>query len=39
MNDTLSRLRDGQLRGATRLALREGLTEFPREVFALADTL
>ncbi|MDM0091698.1 MULTISPECIES: leucine-rich repeat-containing protein kinase family protein [unclassified Variovorax] len=39
MNDTLSRLRDGQRRGATRLALREGLTEFPREVFALADTL
>jgi len=27
------------LAGATRLALSEGLTEFPREIFALADTL
>ncbi|MGJ7546384.1 leucine-rich repeat-containing protein kinase family protein [Variovorax sp. LT1R16] len=39
MNDTLSRLRGGQLDGARRLALREGLTAFPREIFALADTL
>ncbi|WP_219209984.1 leucine-rich repeat-containing protein kinase family protein [Variovorax boronicumulans] len=39
MNDTLSRLRGGQLHGARRLALREGLTTFPREIFALADTL
>ena len=43
MNDTLpdtfSRLRDGSLRGARRLALSAGLTEFPNEIFALADTL
>ena len=37
--DTLSRLRDGSLRGARRLALSAGLTEFPKEIFALADTL
>ncbi|VTU40643.1 E3 ubiquitin-protein ligase sspH2 [Variovorax sp. PBS-H4] len=35
----LERLRSGQLAGARRLALRCGLTEFPREIFALADTL
>ena len=37
--DTLEQLRRGALAGATRLALSEGLTEFPREIFALADTL
>ena len=37
--DTLEQLRRGELAGATRLALSEGLTEFPREIFALADTL
>ena len=37
--DTLEQLRQGELAGATRLALSEGLTEFPREIFALADTL
>jgi hypothetical protein len=36
---TLEQLRRGELAGATRLALSEGLTEFPREIFALADTL
>jgi len=36
---TLTQLRAGQLAGATRLDLRESLTEFPREIFALADTL
>ena len=37
--DTLSRLRDGSLRGTRRLALSAGLSEFPNEIFALADTL
>lgn len=36
---TLERLRSGALAGATRLDLRGGLTELPREIFALADTL
>jgi hypothetical protein len=36
---TLEQLRRGQLAGATRLDLSAGLTEFPREIFALADTL
>ncbi|MGK6305597.1 leucine-rich repeat-containing protein kinase family protein [Variovorax sp. DT-64] len=36
---TLDQLRGGQLAGARRLALRCGLTEFPPEIFALADTL
>ena len=36
---TLSRLRAGELTGSTRLDLRGGLTEFPREIFDLADTL
>ena len=36
---TLSQLRAGQLAGARRLDLSEGLTEFPREIFDLADTL
>lgn len=43
MNDatahTLERLRSGALAGATRLDLAGGLTEFPREVFGLADSL
>ena len=39
MNDTLARLHAGQLAGARRLDLACGLTEFPREIFALADTL
>ena len=37
--NTLEQLRRGDLAGATRLVLSEGLTEFPREIFALADTL
>jgi len=37
--DTLSRLRAGQLTGIRRLDLSCGLTEFPAEIFALADTL
>jgi Protein tyrosine and serine/threonine kinase/Leucine rich repeat len=36
---TLSLLRAGELAGATRLTLRCGLTEFPREIFDLADSL
>jgi len=36
---TLNALRDGDLAGARELTLREGLTEFPREIFGLADTL
>jgi hypothetical protein len=36
---TLQQLRSGQLAGAVRLQLRGGLTEFPREIFSLADTL
>lgn len=36
---TLAALRAGQLQGATRLDLSAGLTEFPREIFTLADTL
>ncbi len=36
---TLAELRAGDLAGARELRLREGLTEFPREIFALADTL
>lgn len=37
--DTLSRLRAGQLTGIRRLDLSCGLTEFPAEIFELADTL
>jgi hypothetical protein len=37
--NTLASLRAGDLTGATRLELRGGLTEFPREIFELADTL
>ena len=36
---TLAQLRRGQLAGATRLDLAENLTEFPREIFDLADSL
>jgi len=36
---TLAALRSGQLRGITRLDLAYELQEFPREIFALADTL
>jgi hypothetical protein len=36
---TLEQLRAGQLTGLTRLDLSAGLTEFPREIFDLADTL
>lgn len=37
--DTLAQLRAGLLTGATRLDLAAGLTQFPREIFDLADTL
>ena len=37
--DTLGRLRAGQLKGIQRLDLNCGLTEFPREIFDLADSL
>ncbi|WP_426193148.1 protein kinase [Massilia sp. DWR3-1-1] len=36
---TLEQLRDGSLAGAVRLRLSCGLTEFPPEIFDLADTL
>lgn len=36
---TLQQLRSGALTGVQRLSMRCGLTEFPREIFALADTL
>ncbi len=36
---TLAQLRAGQLAGRTRLDLSEGLTEFPPEIFDLADSL
>ncbi|WP_373988168.1 leucine-rich repeat-containing protein kinase family protein [Duganella sp. BuS-21] len=36
---TLEQLRSGALAGITRLTLRCGLTEFPREIYALADSL
>ena len=36
---TLEQLRSGALNGATRLKLACGLSEFPREIFDLADTL
>lgn len=36
---TLDDLRSGRLDGATRFDLRAGLTEFPSEVYRLADTL
>ncbi|AKS09287.1 protein kinase [Pseudomonas trivialis] len=37
--DTLAQLKAGQLAGITRLDLSCGLTEFPREIFELADSL
>ena len=37
--DTLAKLRAGQLVGHKRLDLSCGLTEFPQEIFQLADTL
>ncbi|MBW0280125.1 leucine-rich repeat-containing protein kinase family protein [Shewanella xiamenensis] len=36
---TLTQLKAGQLQGVTRLQLVENLTEFPQEIFDLADTL
>ncbi len=36
---TLAQLKAGQLAGITRLDLSCGLTEFPQEIFTLADTL
>ena len=39
MTATLEHLRAGQLAGTQRLKLACGLTEFPREIFDLADTL
>ncbi|KQW97192.1 protein kinase [Massilia sp. Root418] len=36
---TLEQLRAGELNGATRLQIACGLTEFPPEIFELADTL
>ena len=38
-SQTLARLRSGALAGATRLDLAGGLTEFPREILDLADSL
>lgn len=37
--DTLTQLRAGQLKGIQRLDLSCGLTDFPREIFDLADNL
>ncbi|MDX2228804.1 MAG: leucine-rich repeat-containing protein kinase family protein [Leptolyngbyaceae cyanobacterium bins.349] len=39
MTDTLELLRSGHLKGAKRLDLAAGLTEFPKEILALADSL
>lgn len=39
MTTTLEQLRAGQLAGTRRLTLADGLSEFPREIFDLADTL
>lgn len=36
---TLSALTSGQLAGATRVKIAEGLSEFPRELFSLTETL
>jgi len=36
---TLEQLQSGKLKGVKKLKLSEGLTEFPREIFSLADTL
>src|SRR5215216_481882 len=37
--DTLAELRAGRLAGAKRIDLSCGLSEFPREIFVLADSL
>ena len=37
--NTLEQLRSGQLAGAREIKIADGLSEFPREIFALADTL
>ena len=37
--NTLDQLKTGQLAGTKRLDLSCGLTEFPQEIFELADTL
>ena len=39
LKDALQQLRNGELVGTRRFALAIGLTEFPREIFALADSL
>jgi hypothetical protein len=39
MDNTLAELRAGRLAGARRIDLSCGLTEFPREIFDLADSL
>jgi len=36
---TLAQLRSGELKGISRLTLRENLTSFPEEIFGLSDTL
>ena len=36
---TLAQLRSGELKGISRLTLRENLTSFPEEIFNLSDTL
>ena len=36
---TLAELRSGKLKGITRLQISEGLSVFPEEIYALADTL
>jgi len=38
-DDTLALLKAGKLQGSTRLKLQCGLSEFPAEIFTLADTL
>ncbi|PUE34234.1 leucine-rich repeat-containing protein kinase family protein [Limnohabitans sp. Jir72] len=37
--NTLEQLRNGQLSGAREIKIADGLNEFPRDIFALADTL
>ena len=39
MKDALQQLRAGELAGTRRFALADGLAEFPREIFTLADSL
>ncbi|WP_176316158.1 leucine-rich repeat domain-containing protein, partial [Burkholderia territorii] len=39
MTTTVEQLKAGKLAGARQLKLAAGLTEFPREIFELADTL